>query len=64
MKHFHHCPSCYERKSCEMDCTIEPDLEDPISHPGKQFGAHCECDDCKKVVSFNAEWFLKYNGFI
>lgn len=42
MKHYHHCPSCYEIYSCELDCTIEPDLDDD----GKEFGSHCLCDDC------------------
>lgn len=42
--HYHSCPICYEKPSCEMDCTIEPDLEDN----GKQFGSHVTCDPCKK----------------
>lgn len=63
--HYHHCPNCYEKKSCEMPCSIEPDLDDPVYDPGKQFGAHCICDDCKNVkkTELNKEWWLKYNGY-
>lgn len=43
MIHYHSCPSCYEKPSCEMDCSIEPDLEDD----GRQFGSHSICDECK-----------------
>lgn len=64
--HYHHCPECYEAKPCEMLCTMEPELEDPVSHPGKTFGAHCICDDCSllKARDLNKEWWLRYNGFI
>ena len=37
--HYHHCPFCYEAFSCEMRCTIEPDLEDR----GRDFGSHTVC---------------------
>ena len=54
-----------------MNCFIEPDLEDPIAHPGKNFGYHCICDSCKKqekdsngIVLYSSEWFKRYNGFI
>ncbi len=69
--HYHHCPECYEVYSCDMDCTIEPDLDDPGCHPGKEFGAHCECNRCtaqekdsRGVVIFSKEWWLRYHGFI
>lgn len=39
MTHHHHCPYCYEAFSCEMSCTIEPDLEDR----GRSFGSHAIC---------------------
>ena len=71
MIHYHLCPECYEKVSCEMNCFIEPDLEDPIAHPGKNFGYHCICDSCKKqekdsngIVLYSSEWFKRYNGFI
>ena len=60
--HYHHCPECYEKHICDMECTIEPDLEDPVSHPGKQFGGHCVCLGCLNN-QFDHEWFAKYNGF-
>jgi hypothetical protein len=71
MNHYHSCPECYEKYSCDMDCTIEPDLEDPIAHPGKQFGSHCECASCQKLerdshgtVLYSKEWWDRYHGFI
>lgn len=64
MKHYHSCPECYEKYSCEMKCTIEPDLEDPVCHPGKEFGAHCVCDQCDQSKYLTKEFWLRYNGFI
>jgi hypothetical protein len=46
-----------------MNCTIEPDLEDSICHPGKQFGAHCLCSTCEDGT-VSKLWFEKYNGFV
>jgi len=61
--HYHHCPSCYEKYQCDMNCTIEPDLEDTTCHPGKQFGAHCVCDKCEGNAGiFSTAWWNKYNG--
>lgn len=57
--HYHHCPSCYEKCLCDLDCTIEPDLEDD----GKEFGAHCICDSCI-ANELTKEWWDRYNGFI
>jgi hypothetical protein len=71
MLHWHSCPECYEKWTCTLDCTIEPDLDDPICHPGKQFAAHCICDECegqakdsRGVVIFSPEWWARYHGFI
>lgn len=62
--HYHHCPECYEKVACIQNCSIEPDLEDPICHPGKEFGAHCICDDCEKEKTpLTKEWWDVYNGF-
>lgn len=49
-----------------MNCTIEPDLEDQVSYPGYQFGAHTVCDRCEgqKEEQPSQEWFARYNGFI
>ena len=47
-----------------MDCTIEPDLEDPTSYPGISFGLHCICDICEgQKENPSQEWFNRYNGF-
>lgn len=67
-EHYHHCPECYDKHECDMDCTIEPDLEDDIYHPGKQFGAHCLCPICERKIEnktekLNQEWFDRYNGY-
>ena len=61
-KHFHGCPECYEKWPCEMECTIEPDLEDAIAYPGMHFGAHCVCNGCLNKNP-TKEWWEKYNGF-
>lgn len=61
--HYHHCPECFEIYSCDMGCTIEPDLEDAISYPGKQFGYHCVCGKCEGNDMTQFDWD-KYNGFI
>jgi hypothetical protein len=47
-----------------MKCYIEPDLEDPVSHPGKEFGAHCVCDECDQSKYQTKEFWDRYNGFI
>lgn len=60
--HYHHCPECYEKYPCDLDCTIEPDLSDPICHPDKEFGAHCVCSLCEDN-QYDTLWWLKYNGF-
>lgn len=58
--HYHHCPECYEKKPCDMNCTIEPDLQDG----DKEFGAHCVCDECRNEKTlFTKEWWDVYNGF-
>lgn len=69
IQHYHHCPECYEVYPCLMDCTIEYDLEED----GKQFGAHCECFQCKpipgydsvgnKIEEYSKEWWDIYHGF-
>lgn len=41
-----------------MNCTICPDLEDD----GKQFGSHCECEDCQKEIKDKEFWDI-YHGF-
>lgn len=69
MIHYHGCPECYEKYSCELKCTIEPDLEDSVSYPGKQFGAYCICDDCKLKNQeqdrySTKEFWDRYNGFV
>lgn len=64
VRHYHHCPSCYTIHSCTMECTIEPDLEDPVAHPGKKFGSHCECEHCLYAGKFDKEFWDRYNGFI
>lgn len=64
MIHLHHCPECYEKYQCDMKCTIESDLEDQITFPGWQFGAHSVCDRCEgKKEQPSKEWFDRYNGF-
>lgn len=42
LPHYHHCPQCYERKPCTMDCTIVGDLSDD----GVNCGYHETCADC------------------
>ena len=61
MIHYHSCPECYEKHKCNLNCTIEPDLEDN----GKQYGSHCACDDCQYKIDClkNKEFWDKYNGF-
>lgn len=44
MKHFHHCPECYEKKPCTMDCTIKHDED------GMLLGGACFCDDCSYQI--------------
>ena len=62
--HHHHCPKCYEVYECNMPCTIEPDLDDPQCHPGKQFGTHCECFDCTKAsMPLDKDFWDRYHGF-
>ena len=61
--HYHSCPECYEKYPCDMDCTIEADLEDSVCHPGKQFGSHCVCPLCENN-EYDSLWFKKYNGLI
>lgn len=46
LPHYHHCPWCYERKPCAMECTIEGDL----SGDGVNCGAHTVCDDCAQLA--------------
>lgn len=71
--HYHHCPICYDRWSCELKCTIEPDLEEN----GKEFGAHCTCPPCDDMVIHEDIYYSKdeykyktkefwavYNGFV
>jgi hypothetical protein len=41
VRHYHHCPYCYESFACELICTIEPDLE----QNGRDFGSHVICHD-------------------
>lgn len=73
VKHYHHCPVCYEHWKCDANCTIEPDLEDR----GKQFGAHCTCPECDVMIAHediyysagNSKYSTKefwdvYNGFV
>lgn len=63
--HLHSCPECYEKWECKDICTIEPDLEDLVCHPNKEFGSHTICHECEKFkVPLTQEWFLIYNGFI
>jgi hypothetical protein len=60
--HYHQCPECFEKWPCELDCTIDTDLDDPIGHPDKKFGSHCVCSLCDKD-EYNTVWYAKYNGF-
>lgn len=66
--HYHSCPECYEKWPCDLGCTIEPDLDDPICHPDKIFGAHCVCPLCDneevKEELFTPSWWDRYHGFI
>ena len=63
--HLHSCPECYQKYPCDMDCSIEPDLEDPTTYPGYHFGAHCICDKCEgQKEAPSQEWFARYNGVI
>lgn len=67
VKHYHHCTTCYEVYECGWTCTIEPDLDDPVAHPGKQFGAHCACFSCQKqehgqTAIYSQEFWDKYYG--
>lgn len=55
--HYHSCPNCYEHVSCQMSCSIEPDLQDD----DKDFGTHCICDECQ-TFNLSQEWFDRYNG--
>ena len=67
--HWHHCPECYEKFQCMMECTIEPDLEED----GKQFGAYCKCFECepipgrdelgRPIETFSKDWWDRYHGF-
>lgn len=47
---------------------MEPDLDDPICHPDKIFGAHCVCPLCDneevKEELFTPSWWDRYHGFI
>jgi hypothetical protein len=67
MIHYHGCPECYEKYSCDMDCTIELDLADSVCYPEKQFGAYCICNGCnseKEDKYKTKEFWLRYNGFM
>lgn len=62
--HYHGCPECYEKWPCNMDCTIEYDLQDG----DREYGCYCTCSDCDKVIEDNARYQTKefwdiYNGF-
>lgn len=78
MNHFHRCPNCYDKHSCDMSCTIVEDLSDDLGRP---FGSHCICQDCEQeyipdnksdlrswfsIVGQNKNppppWWLFYNG--
>jgi hypothetical protein len=60
MVHFHHCPECYEKVLCELNCTIEPDLQDG----DREFGSHCVCEHCAaQVKEPTKEWWDIYHGF-
>lgn len=61
--HYHHCPECYEKWKCQMECTIEYDLQDDQCDPGKQFGSHCICPECD-TEALTKEFWNRYNGFI
>lgn len=41
--HLHACPECYEDYPCELDCTLEPDLE---REDGTPAGGYFKCDRC------------------
>jgi len=58
--HYHSCPECYEHVPCEMNCTIEYDLQDG----DREFGAHCVCDNCDDSKYRDPQFWLRYNGFI
>ena len=66
--HYHHCPMCYEVFECGWGCTMEPDQDDPICHPGKEFGAIIPCFECQKIEHAEAKYkdpdfWDVYNGF-
>lgn len=50
--HWHKCPYCHRAHPCDMNCTIEPDLEGDY---GEQFGAHCACSDPLCQQAYRAE---------
>lgn len=71
--HYHHCPECYEKWPCDFSCTIEYDLGDG----DREFGAHCICDKCEKIIHHEnilksqdpnkyktKEFWDAYNGFV
>lgn len=59
--HYHACPECYEHWKCNLDCTIEPDLQDG----DREFGSHCTCPVCDpNHPKYDQAWFDRYNGFL
>ena len=73
MTHYHQCPKCYQKESCQDDCTLDSNLNEDSE---EWFGSHCLCSECREsnssetsndsedmdVIS-RAEWFANYNGF-
>lgn len=56
LEHFHSCPECHEDVACKMECSIEPELE----QPEKQFGSYSICDSCLPLTIGFCK--LKYYG--
>ena len=54
------CPTCYAAAICNMNCTIEPDLQEGTN----SFGSHVICDKCDESTIYTKEWWDRYKGFI
>lgn len=69
MTHYHICPECSEEESCDLYCSINPDMY----KDHQDYGAYYPCKSCalaltnaykeKTIEPYSKEWFLYYNGF-
>ena len=53
MIHAHACPQCYEKATCDLDCTIEPDLG--ATNAGVPLSNHEVCQACEKAALSDSE---------